>query len=422
MVQRSGVCGNPGLHALRKVGEVERGCGCEVQFRLSAGNECWRGCLAEVCRAGAQAKPSFTLRQRIARVVGVAQTHPSHRQPQRVITVLRGIALDVIELFPDGVFHHSDQRQCLAFHVCLQRAVAVHHRPAALLPTYRSQHRLTSHHMLQITAGAVAQTNHPPRGVGSLHKVSMPQSLYLTVLHLHVEVRQDRVVRVRLIWTEKVLAAKDVHMMPVLRSAFSQQQIIVTVLLIDMRSFGIAPAKSCAQVMYLAQLPTRLHINLANLDVALFPEEIAFVILKVERGVATADGEVYHDGFRPLASRIVGPYVEMTARGEHRCHHIEAPIVITDGGGVDAAVAVGSLQVDLRRTGKTVAHLFPVHQVLRVEHRNTREILKRAVYQIEVVARPAYTRVGMKPGKHGIAESLRLADNHFKVIKAHPLS
>ena len=74
----------------------------------------------------------------------------------------------------------------------------------------------------------------------------MPQSLYLTVLHLHVEVRQDGVVRIGLIWTEKVLAAKDVHMMPVLRSAFSQQQIIVTVLFIDMRSFGISPAKSYA--------------------------------------------------------------------------------------------------------------------------------------------------------------------------------
>ena len=246
VVQRSGVCGDSGLHALRKVGEVEQGCGCEVQFRLAAGNKCWRGCLAEVCRAWAQAKPAFTLRQRIARIVRIAQTHPSHRQSQRVITVLRGIALDVIELFPDGVFHHRDQRQCLAFHVCLQRAVAIHNRPAALLPTDRSQHCLTSHHMLQITAGAVAQTNHPPRGVGCLYQVGMPQSLYLTVLHLHVEVRQDGVVRIGLIWTEKVLAAKDVHMMPVLRSAFSQQQIIVTVLFIDMRSFGISPAKSYA--------------------------------------------------------------------------------------------------------------------------------------------------------------------------------
>ena len=174
--------------------------------------------------------------------------------------------------------------------------------------------------------------------------------------------------------------------------------------------------------MYLAQLPARFHINLANLDVALFPEKKAFVILEVERGVATANGEVYHDGFRPLASGIIGPYVEMPARGEHRCHHIEAPVIITDGGGIDAVVAVGSLQVDLRRTSQTVAHLFPVHQVLRVKHRNTGEILKRAVYEIEVFARPAYTWIGMKTGKHGILESLRLADNHFKVIKGHSLS
>ena len=54
--------------------------------------------------------------------------------------------------------------------------------------------------------------------------------------------------------------------------------------------------------MNLAKLLTGLHINLAYLDVTFLPKEIALVALEVECGVATTDGKVNHDGFRPFAS------------------------------------------------------------------------------------------------------------------------
>lgn len=129
-----------------------------------------------------------------------------------------------------------------------------------------------------------------------------------------------------------------------LGAAFSQKQVVVAVLLVDMRSFGISSAETCPQVMYLAQLLARLHINLTYLDVSLFPKEIAFALVEEECGVATAYGEVYHDGFGPLAGRIVGPDIEMTARGEDRCHHVEPSLVIADGRRIDAIVAIGALQ------------------------------------------------------------------------------
>ena len=80
--------------------------------------------------------------------------------------------------------------------------------------------------------------------------------------------------------------------------------------------------------------------------------------------------------------------------------------MIADGRRIDAAVAVGAFQVNLRGARQTVAHLFPVHKVFRMEHRHPREVLERAVDEIEVVARPAYARVGMKAWQHGIFETL----------------
>ena len=159
----------------------------------------------------------------------------------------------------------------------------------------------------------------------------------------------------------------------------------------------------------LAQLLTRLYVNLAYLDVALLPQEIALIILPIERGVAAADGEVNHDRLRPLPSGIVCPHVEVTARGEHRCHHIEPPLVVADGWCIDAAVAVGALQIHLRGSCQTVSHLFPMDEIFRVEHRHAREILKRAVYKIEVISRPAHAWVGMKAWQHRILEPLSIS-------------
>ena len=45
-------------------------------------------------------------------------------------------------------------------------------------------------------------------------------------------------------------------------------------------------------------------------------------------------------------------------------------------------------------------------QVLRMEHWHAGEILKRAVYEIEVIASPANAWVSMESRQHGILETL----------------
>ena len=234
----------------------------------------------------------------------------------------------------------------------------------------------------------------------------MSKTLYRAVLHLHAEVCQDGIDRIRLVGPEQAFAAQDIDVMAVLCTAFSQQQIVVAVFLVDMWPLRIPAAKTSPQMMNLAKPFAALHIDLTYLDITFLPKEIALIVLEVEGGVAAADGKVDHDGFRPLASGIVSPHIEMPSRRKDCCHHIEPPVMVADGRCIDAAVAVSAFQVHLRGPRQAVAYLFPVHQVFRIEYWYTREVLERAVHQIEVVACPAYARVGMESRQYGILESL----------------
>ena len=156
--------------------------------------------------------------------------------------------------------------------------------------------------------------------------------------------------RIGTIWlvrAKQILAAEDIDVMTMLRAALGQQQIVIAVLLIDMRPFWITTSKTYAQMMDFSQLLTCLYVNLADFDFALFPQEIALAIVEEQRGVAAAKTEVYIDGVRPFTFRVVGIYIEMLTRWEHRRHHIESALVIADGGGIDACLFIHSLYPDL---------------------------------------------------------------------------
>lgn len=90
-------------------------------------------------------------------------------------------------------------------------------------------------------------------------------------LHLHIKVRENGVGTMRLVRAEEVLAAKYVDVVSLLSTTFSQQQIVIAVLLVDMWTFRISSTQACSQMVYLTQLLTCFHINLTDLDVALLP-------------------------------------------------------------------------------------------------------------------------------------------------------
>jgi len=176
--------------------------------------------------------------------------------------------------------------------------------------------------------------------------------------------------------------------------------------------------------MNLSELSASLDVDLANLDVALLPKEVAPVALEIKGRIAATNGKVDEDGVGPLASRIVGPDIEMPTRWEERRDHVEASLMATDGGGIDTAIGPTQLrirlsveprQVELRATRQTVAHLLPMHQILAMEHGYTGEVLERGIYQIKIIATTAHTGVGMEARQDGILETLR--PNHIEAEK-----
>ena len=108
----------------------------------------------------------------------------------------------------------------------------------------------------------------------------MAETLYRTILHLHVEMRKDRVGRIRLVGAKQTFAAEDVHVMAMLCAALCQHQIVVAIFLVDVRPFGISASKTYAQMMYLTKLLACLYINLADLDIALFPQEVTLTAVE----------------------------------------------------------------------------------------------------------------------------------------------
>jgi hypothetical protein len=149
-----------------------------------------------------------------------------------------------------------------------------------------------------------------------------------------------------------------------------------------------------------------LHVNLTDFDIAFLPQEIATSFLEIQSWVATAYAEIDVDGVTPFAFWIICIDIEMFARGEYRCYHIESAFVITDGGGIDARLLVHPFDSDLRLAGEAGAHLLPMNQILTMKHGHARIILEGAVYQIEVIAGATHGGVSMKAGEYGITKSL----------------
>ena len=254
---------------------------------------------------------------------------PSPWQTNRTVTSCWYITLDIVKFLAHGVQRHWHLRKCRTTHISGQRAITIHHRPRILIPPNWSEHGLTSHDMKQVTACPVAQADHPPRRVRCLNEVGMPQSLYLTALHFHIEVREDRIGTIRFVRSKEVTATQNIDMMPLLSSSLSKHQVVIAIFFIDVWTFRITPTKTSAQMMNFSNLLACFHVYLTDLDVTLFPKEIALVPLEIERWVATADSKVNDYRLRPFAGRIVCPHIEVATRRKDRCHHIETPFILS---------------------------------------------------------------------------------------------
>jgi len=188
----------------------------------------------------------------------------------------------------------------------------------------------------------------------------------------------------------------------VARTTLGDEQVVVPILLVEVWSFWVTPARTVPNAARGLQRLARLGVDLAEPDAIVgIAHHVAVAVLEVERRVDATLFQPY--GVRPLASGIVRIDEEIAAAGGVGGNHVERAVVVADGGGIDASPREGSAQVHLTLACQTVAYLFPVYEVAAVPQRNAGEVVESTVHQIVVAIDTTDARVGIEARNHRIA-------------------
>ena len=242
----------------------------------------------------------------------------------------------------------------------------------------------------------------------SLDDVCMSCSLYRIGLSRLLAMGYDRVVRSGGVWTVCIAAACDGHSMGIFSTAFRDHEVVPSVLLVDMRSFGISSACSVPYDLRLCELFSCIRIDLAeHYIVVCRAAEIAFSVFIPEK-VRIDSRHVHCHRIRPCSIRILGAYDEVAKAGTVGRDHVECTFMVTDG---RREYTLSGMCVRKRKLGfpvEDMADLLPVHEVLAMIERNTREIMEGACHHVVVISDTAYARVRIESFHDRVCVSLRI--------------
>ena len=281
---------------------------------------------------------------------------------------------------------------------------AIHHRPAAFGPLDGSDEGLATQMVVHPAKLAISQEGDPPRAVGSLDKVAVPRALHALRLSLHAAVREDGVVGTGLIGAFYAAAAGDGERVGELGAAFRDEQVVIAILLIDVRPLGVSSAGATPEEAAFRELLAGVGIDGAegNGVVGVADHVAAAIVVPEERGV---DAPLLQPArFAPRAEGIGGGDDEVAPSAHEGGDHVEGAVVIAEGGGIDARPRRGAVERQLRGPAEDVAYLLPMDEVGGVIKRHAGEVLERRVHQIVVVPHTADGRVGMEAGDDGVRD------------------
>ena len=269
-----------------------------------------------------------------------------------------------------------------------------------------------------------AQINHPPRAIGCLNEIGMTRSLQYARHRVSAFLRQDGIGGIAGVRSIDIATAGNVHLMPHLCATFGNEQVVIAILLVNMRTLGTAVA------IAIPHIPRRtleleglgVDFNQGNM-VHRTPTQIHTTIFPKQRGV-DAVHTIDEHRVAPRTSGIVGSHDEIACLAliqqvDIGGNHVELALMVTDGRGKDTAAGSTTTQIHLRGSIQHIAYLLPMNQVFAVEHRHSREILERAAHQIEVIPHPANARIRIITWNHGILETLlcNLCILHVRLAK-----
>ena len=213
--------------------------------------------------------------------------------------------------------------------------------------------------------------------------------------------------------TPYIFAPGDRDHMSVLRAAFGNEQIVPAVFFVHMRAFGAASAGSVPDDLGVRQFFAGVQIDLKLADalgVTAFDPGAGVVDLAVvvPEQIGIDAVVVDPDGVGPGAADVFGPDKEIAAATDVGGDHVEAAVVITERGGVNAGGGPCVTQGQLAFPGQNVADLFPVDKILTVPQRHAGEKLKGTVDEVIVITNTADAGIRIETrddrilvGRHG---------------------
>ncbi|MNC50885.1 hypothetical protein D3C75_1001520 [compost metagenome] len=132
------------------------------------------------------------------------------------------------------------------------------------------------------------------------------------------------------------------------------------------------------------------------------------VIIKEQGGIDSGSLRQPHR-IGPGTAWVLCRHVEIPSGSGDTLHeggnHVEDALMVPDGSRINSLGAGGAVQIQLGRPVQHMAELPPMHQVLAVEDRHTREIFEGGDHQIIVIAYPANGRVRVEAGNNRVTKS-----------------
>ena len=323
-------------------------------------------------------------------VLEIAKEHPAWVQ---VLQASLAASLEIVRItevarefilcswFQSSLFAYSGYRSILGKNLW-----------PAILPSHRQQIGVASGVVHIFLVRTTSQEHCPPIALAIFYDVGM-SGRRNRVLAIRVEtcaLGKDRVVRVLLPRSHRVLGTEDDLAVPTACTALGAHQIVELALLEEMRSFypnwlRLYVCSATEHFLEVALDGVALHVELEATDRALslvvgtanyrtIVYNVALAIVVEEEAWVDAVYLRQVDRFAPTLLGVFALYKEI-ASPHIGGNHIEGLVllVVADGRSEDAARNVLPLQRHLRFAAEHVARWGPVHQVLARGERHARE-------------------------------------------------
>ena len=203
----------------------------------------------------------------------------------------------------------------------------------------------------------------------------MAETLDLASLGAHLAMSEDRVVRASLIWSVDIPAPCDGDLVGIFGASLCYQEVVPSVLEIEVRAFRIAASGAPPNLFLLAEFLPGHRVDFEEHDPAVGSACVpALSAVEEKRRVDALHVNPYRIG--PFPGRVCCVDDEVPLPTAVGGDHVEQSLVVADRRGIYSSPGEGSVQFQLRAAGEHVPYLLPVHEILAVEYGNSWEILE----------------------------------------------